>query len=289
MNQFTISDIEILSGIKAQTIRVWEQRYGILIPKRKESKHRIYDNNDLKEILSIAYLNRSGFKISKIAGMTLDERNRLTILNISSESLYQNYIDQFIESGITLDEKRFQKIYQTIIPQIGFEKLMIHIYYPLLQQIGAYWLSNKINPAHEHFISEQIIRNIDIEMQKLPVVKKGPVTLLYLPEGEYHRIPLLFINYLLRKNSKRTVYLGADTSLNILQSYMLKNKVDKIHIHMITKLFNYQPEEYISRLLRICKDQHIILSGPVGASIEIENSRLTKLNSLQALLNYAYA
>lgn len=289
MNQFTISDIETLSGIKAQTLRVWEQRYGILIPKRKESKHRIYDNNDLKEILSIAYLNRSGFKISKIAGMTIEERHRLTELNTNINSLYPNYTDQFIEAALAFDEKKFQKIYQTIIPQIGFEKLMIQVYYPLLQKIGAHWMSDQINPAHEHFISEQITRNIDIEMQKLPVAKKGTLTALFLPEGEHHRLPLLFIKYLLRKNNKRTVFLGADTKLNVLQSYMQKNKVDRIHIHLITEFFNYQPEKYIKKLLNVCKDQYIILSGPVGAFIEIENPRLTKLNSLQALLNYAYA
>jgi DNA-binding transcriptional MerR regulator len=289
MNQFTISDIETLSGIKAQTLRVWEQRYGVLIPKRKKSKHRIYDNNDLKEILSVAYLNRLGFKISKIAGMSIEERERLTALNIPSPSLYHSYIDQFIEAGTTFDEKIFQKIFQTIEPKIGFEKLMIHVYYPLLQKIGTHWISNQIKPAHEHFISEQITRNIDIEIQKLPVVKAGPLTVLFLPEGEHHRLPLLFIKYLLRKNNKRTVYLGADTRLSTLQSYMLKNKVDRIHIHLITALFNDQPEKYIRRLLSTCKDQQIILSGPVGASVQIENPRITKLNSLQALLNYVYA
>ncbi|MFN5334923.1 MAG: MerR family transcriptional regulator [Bacteroidota bacterium] len=289
MNQFTISDIETLSGIKAQTLRVWEQRYGILIPKRKKSKHRIYDNNDLKEILTIAYLNQSGFKISKIAGMSLEERNRITAINENQASLYKNYITQFIEASISFDEKKFQYIYQTIAPQIGFEKMMLHVYYPLLQQIGTYWMSNQINPAHEHFISEQISRNIDTEMQILPVVKKGSLTVLYLPEGEHHRLPLLFIKYLMRKNRKRAVYLGSDTALSVLQNYMQKNKVDKIHIHLITEFFHFQPVKYIKKLLHICKDQEIILSGPVGAYIPIENPRITKLNSLQALLNYINA
>ena len=31
---FTIKDIENLSGIKAHTIRIWEQRYTFLKPKR---------------------------------------------------------------------------------------------------------------------------------------------------------------------------------------------------------------------------------------------------------------
>lgn len=67
MNHFTIKDIENLSGIKAHTLRIWEQRYQLFIPKRKESKHRYYDNEDLKHILRISQLYHNGVKISKIA------------------------------------------------------------------------------------------------------------------------------------------------------------------------------------------------------------------------------
>ena len=51
MNHFTIKDIENLCDIKAHTLRIWEQRYELFTPKRKESQHRIYDNDDLKELL----------------------------------------------------------------------------------------------------------------------------------------------------------------------------------------------------------------------------------------------
>jgi DNA-binding transcriptional MerR regulator len=69
MNQFTIKDIENLSGIKAHTLRIWEKRYRIIMPKRKESKHRFYDNEDLKNILRITHLYNNGYKISAIANM----------------------------------------------------------------------------------------------------------------------------------------------------------------------------------------------------------------------------
>ena len=65
MNSFTIKDIESLTGIKAHTIRIWEQRYNVLKPKRKDTNHRVYDNRDLKHIMRIAYLYRHGYKISR--------------------------------------------------------------------------------------------------------------------------------------------------------------------------------------------------------------------------------
>ena len=79
MNFFSISDIESLTGIKAHTLRIWEQRYKMFNPKRKESRHRQYDNEDLKYILRIAFLYNNGYKISKIAGFSEEEIKKLAL------------------------------------------------------------------------------------------------------------------------------------------------------------------------------------------------------------------
>ncbi len=73
MHQFSIQDIAQLSGIKAHTLRIWEQRYEIIKPQRTESNIRWYDNEDLKKILNIALLNEQGLKISKLSAMSTAE------------------------------------------------------------------------------------------------------------------------------------------------------------------------------------------------------------------------
>ena len=69
MSTYSIKDLEQLSGIKAHTLRIWEQRYNLLSPKRTDTNIRYYDDADLKLILNVALLNDNGFKISKIASM----------------------------------------------------------------------------------------------------------------------------------------------------------------------------------------------------------------------------
>src|SRR5258705_9569704 len=73
MNAFTIKDLENLSGIKAHTIRVWEQRYSFIKPQRTETNIRYYSNDELKTILNIALLNKNGYKISHIDKMPPEE------------------------------------------------------------------------------------------------------------------------------------------------------------------------------------------------------------------------
>jgi DNA-binding transcriptional MerR regulator len=65
MSNYSIKDLEQLSGIKAHTLRIWEQRYDILKPTRTDTNIRTYDDVDLKLVLNIALLKEHGYKISK--------------------------------------------------------------------------------------------------------------------------------------------------------------------------------------------------------------------------------
>jgi len=100
MNYFTIKDIENLSGIKAHTLRIWEKRYGIITPKRKASKHRFFDNDDLKRVLRITHLYNNGYKISAIAAM----KNELNAYETKTALAEDSLIKILIEATIDLDE-----------------------------------------------------------------------------------------------------------------------------------------------------------------------------------------
>jgi DNA-binding transcriptional MerR regulator len=287
MQEFTISDIEMLSGIKAQTLRVWEQRYGILIPERKQSKHRVYSNEDLKQILCIAHLNRSGLKISKIAGLSKADFARLITTENNYKPDYEYLIRQLLTAAMDFNDVQFNKVYDAAYAQIDFEKIVLNIFYPMLMQTGKCWMTDQMMPSQEHFLSEMILSKIELEIQQLKTVSSGPSTLLFLPKGEYHRIPLLFITYLLKKNNKRAVNLGGDVSLDVIQKYINKRTVSRIHLHLITELFEFNPDNFFKKLLHICKDQQIILSGPASANIRLTHKRLLYLSSMQDIMRYA--
>ncbi|MBM3440670.1 MAG: MerR family transcriptional regulator, partial [Bacteroidetes bacterium] len=82
MNKFTIKDLENLSGIKAHTIRIWEQRYSFLRPQRTATNIRYYSNQELKTLLNISLLNKYGYKISHINRMNNEElRDKILALS----------------------------------------------------------------------------------------------------------------------------------------------------------------------------------------------------------------
>jgi len=111
-SNYTISDLETLSGIKAHTIRIWEKRYSIISPQRTETNIRFYSNDDLKHLLNISFLNKHGHKISKIADLDKTQiAEKVGSINIVTSG-NEEYIDNLIVAMIDLDEALFEKILQ---------------------------------------------------------------------------------------------------------------------------------------------------------------------------------
>ena len=209
MSIFSISDLEHLSGIKAHTLRIWEQRYNIIRPKRTDTNIRYYDDTDLKLVLNISLLKEHGFKISEIARMTVEAMSQ-EVLSLTDKNLrYSDQIQALTLSMIDLDEERFEKIMSTNALQVGFEQTMINIVYPFLIKIGVLWQTGAISPAQEHFISNLIRQKLIVAIDGQIMRRNDcPKYLLFLPEGELHELSLLFANFLLRSRQNRVIYLG---------------------------------------------------------------------------------
>ena len=80
-SKYSIKDLENLTKIKAHTIRIWEQRYGILNPQRTPTNIRYYVDSDLRKILNVNLLYTNGYKISKIAHKDAHALNQFGSLN----------------------------------------------------------------------------------------------------------------------------------------------------------------------------------------------------------------
>lgn len=286
MDLFSISDIENLSGIKAHTLRIWEHRYNLLLPKRRESKHRYYDNEDLRQILQIAHLNRNGYKISKIAVMNSEQIKMLALEKGVADCLYETYVEQLVQACMDLDEERFNKVYEPVSQQIAFEKIVLNIFYPLLERIGIFWMTETTRPVQEHFASHLIIKKILTAIHSFESPTSTHTTILFNPVGEHHEIPVLFIQYLLKKNKKRTLYFGVNMSIDIMKDYLQYKNAERLHLHVITNFSNLTMDALALQMLHSFTQQKIIISGPLTKNITIDHNRLMVIRSMNELLTY---
>ncbi|MFM6946487.1 MAG: MerR family transcriptional regulator [Flavobacteriales bacterium] len=208
MAEYKIKDIEILTGIKAHTIRIWEKRYGMLIPERTDTQIRTYSDADLSFLLNVSLLNKNGVKISKIATMPTSAIHAL-VSEIRLSPAIDNAEEKLILALLELDEELFRNTLNDLIHQKGLELTFSEHLIPFLDRIGVMWLVNSISAAQEHFISNLIRQKVIAEIDRLGIPDKSATTaLLFLPEHDWHELGLLFYQYLLRSKGYYTYYLG---------------------------------------------------------------------------------
>jgi DNA-binding transcriptional MerR regulator len=260
---YSIKDLEKLSGIKAHTLRIWEQRYGILKPERTNTNIRLYSNQELKHILNIAILNNKGYKISKIAELSNEQIAHEVIKVTEESSSNETVIDLLIISMSEMDEDRFEKTVNTSILNIGFEETMNQVVYPFLKKIGIMWQAGAVAPAQEHFISNLVRQKLIVAIDSLIYKTNDPnqTFLLFLPEGELHEISLLYTYYLLKKGGKRVIYLGQSVPYNDLQSIIDTKKPAFVVSIFTCQLINTNTQDYINQLSADFTNTKLLVSG----------------------------
>lgn len=273
MNKFTIKDLENLSGIKAHTIRIWEQRYTFLKPHRTATNIRYYSNQELKTLLNISLLNKYGYKISHINRMN-DEELREKILSLTgSQAQQERIVNELIQNMVDLDMEAFEQVLNNFIVARGVEKAITFIIFPFLERVGILWLTDHINPAQEHLITNIIRQKIIVGIENMvsPFELKSRV-LLFLPENEHHELGLLFLNYLLKSRGVKTIYLGSNVPISDLEYVVDLKKPDYIYTHLTTVMREFNFEKFINNLKLRFTTTPILISGLLTNTFEKKDS-----------------
>lgn len=267
MNAFTIKDIENLSGIKAHTIRIWELRYSLIKPQRTGTNIRYYSNAELKKILNVALLNKFGFKISHIDKMSDDEINKHIMSLSLHDAKQERVINELLACMIELEIEAFEDILDNSIIEKGIEYTITEVIFPFLEKIGILWLTNHINPAQEHLVTNIIRQKLVVGIEGINTSQTSDKTvLLFLPEGEHHELGLLYVHYLLKKRGLKTLYLGADVPFNDLVYITGIKKPACLYAHLTIVASNFNFEKFLRNLHTHAAGTPVIISGPITVS-----------------------
>ena len=259
----------MLSGIKAHTLRIWEQRYNFLKPNRSFTNIRYYNNEELKTILNIALLNKYGFKISHIDKMSAAEMNEKIMLLNQTEARHEKLVNDLVNHMISMDMESFSAALDVYIQVKGLEKMIMNVIFPFLEKTGILWVTNHINPAQEHLVSnmlrQKLIAGIENCEGSLPTAKK---VVLFLPEGEHHELGLLFIHYLLKRKGVTVIYMGANLPLQDLLFVTDHKKPDHIYCHLTSLAPNFRFDRFLFNLEQTFKTIPCIISGKITHNYE---------------------
>ena len=291
MDSFTIKDLENITGIKAHTIRIWEQRYHFLKPKRTETNIRFYSNEELKKLLRISLLNKYGFKISLLDKMNEGElENKIHSLT-QLEAQQERIVNELVECMIEVDLERLESILEGYIQSKGIERTITQIIFPFMEKIGILWVTNHINPAQEHLVTniirQKLIVGIDSVVKEIKINK---TVLLFLPEGEFHELGVLFVKYLLKCKGVSTIYLGSNVPLKDVEYLVNLKKPSYIYSHLTSVGHSFNFDKFILAITKKFEGTPIILSGLLTNTYEKKiPSQITFKKTLAEVMEFVAA
>ena len=253
---FSIKDLESLSGIKAHTIRMWEKRYGVLEPERTETNIRNYGVTGLQKILNIAFLNENGYKISRISKLDDEEISNLVQNVTTSKSNYGRALKSMKVAMMNFDQPLFLRTYENLLINKTFSEIYEDVFIPLMIETGMLWQAGTITPAHEQFISNLVKQKLFINIEKLQkenASKTDKVFILFLPDEEIHDIGLYYANYEILSHGYKVIFLGQSLPMQDL-TYLSTLYDNPIFVSHLTVKPDHLEQYLIDFKEHICPD-----------------------------------
>jgi DNA-binding transcriptional MerR regulator len=285
-NNFSIKNLEHLSGIKAHTIRIWEKRYNLFEPERTDTNIRLYNLENLQKLLNVTLLNNNGYKISRIASLSQQEINE----NVHKLTINKNADDWSIGlfklAMINFDQRLFTKTFNDLLEQFSFSEIFKNVFVPLMNELGVLWQTNSISPSHEHFITSLVKQKIHAmceNLQQNSTRRTDRRFVLFLPDTEIHELGLLYLQYEVLNNGFQCVFLGQSVPIESLSNlidigepitfisyFTIEPAQDKIESYLNT--FNSEIIENIDSELWILGYQVQFISDEIPDKMRIFSS-----------------
>jgi DNA-binding transcriptional MerR regulator len=263
MSNYSIKDLEQLSGIKAHTIRIWEQRYNLLSPARTDTNIRTYSSDDLKTILNVSLLNKYGYKISHIDKLSASQIEEKIQALHQIDAQKEKVVNTLIKEMVSLDMYQFEKQLDFYIGQNGVEKTIVEIIFPFLEKVGILWMTNHINPAQEHLATNIIRQKIILGIEKLPHLNspQSERVIMFMPEGEFHEIGLLFVCFVLKSKGIQVDYLGANVPIADILYVANHHQSKLLYTHLTAPTKQFKIQKFLEQLKGIDSSIKVVLSG----------------------------
>lgn len=206
-----IGEISRRTGVKAETIRAWERRYGLVEPARSAGGFRLYSRTDEERIRAMRDLIAEGVAAAEAAALARSTTGAAAP-SVRSPDAEADRLRAALE---TFDEEAANAVLDRALSEFSLDVFTGAVVLPAIAAIGNRWAEGEVSVAQEHFATS-VVRGRLLALSRGWGTGLGPLALLACPPGEQHDIGLIACGLSLRSRGWRIVYLGQDTPLDTL-------------------------------------------------------------------------
>ncbi len=247
---FVIQQVADMTGLSKQVIRKWEERYGIIQPKRLENGYRIYSQQDIKTLLKIKLLSEQGHSL-KQAALLIKEFPEDAEVKIEAGKApryedWNEYVLQLLEKGKHCDEIELNFILKHAYHHVGLERFLTSIVVPFLKEVGRKWENHEWDEYQES-VSSLVVRDFLVQIRRnYQYRENAPFVVGACLPYEHHEVPLHLTLLQFMMKGWKTQLIGASPAPGAIESLVGKLKPDVVLLSAMTAI----PFETDPQLLR---------------------------------------
>lgn len=217
----SIRVVSARTGIPADTLRIWERRYGVPRPARREGGSRVYTEDDIARLQAMAAAVAVGLRPGDVARLRVDELVALvratqrdagppkpaTAVDVRGEDALEAAITKLR----TDDVVGLRALFRATAVTFGPRRFVTDFAHPLAVRVGELWAGGELDVRHEHLASASLSTQLRLLLGAFEEAEQPPVVVLTTLPGEPHTLGLEMISVYLAARSASPRMLGPDT------------------------------------------------------------------------------
>ena len=233
---YSIKVVVQQTGLSSHVIRIWEKRYGAVVPLRTNSNRRAYSDAEIERLLLLREATHAGHAIGSIASLPNDCLLRLIKGGSSStlgDACPEEVQNRCMVAIRALNTRELEDVLQLGLLHLGQHGILERVIGPLAKTIGDLWREGIITAAHEHFASA-IIRNFLVRNYK-PFSQSAdmPTLVVGTPAGQLHELGAVMVAAAANDLGWRVIYLGAGLPAAEIAGAALQNKARAVALSIV--------------------------------------------------------
>ncbi|MBX7236559.1 MAG: MerR family transcriptional regulator [Caldilineales bacterium] len=224
------------TGLKPDTLRAWERRYGLPSPGRTTGKHRLYSQRDIEILKWLNARQEDGLSISRAVDLwrklESEGEDPLAVSETVDFALApptvagQNLVEVregWVRACLDYDEARAEAHLAQAFALFPPEVVVLEVLRQGMVMVGDGWHRGEITAQQEHFTSELAVRRLEALIGAIQPTRPTRIVVGCPPE-ETHTFSPLVINFLLRRQGHQTLFLGANIPITRFEATLAQTR-----------------------------------------------------------------
>lgn len=214
---YTVKHAAAMTGVPADTLRMWERRYSVVTPARNAGGYRLYDDAAIARLSAMHALVEAGWAPRRAAvqvasGTTLGPAGEVDAAADESENPtgQDKDLDLFVRLALEFDADTLTRALDEVFARRALDEVADSWLMPALVRLGRAWRRGEVSVAAEHFVSAGVQRRLSAALDAVPTRPGAPTVLVGLARGSRHELGVLAFAVLLARAGLDVMYVGGD-------------------------------------------------------------------------------